>query len=55
MFEGIEIVGISRVGQDYALHFSDGSFGIFCAADLELMLGGDVSCLPTDEPKTYLH
>jgi hypothetical protein len=55
MFEGLEIVGITRVGLDYALHFSDGTFGIFSSGDLKEMLGYDVSRLLLNDPKFYPH
>ncbi len=38
MFEGLEIGRISRVGHDYALHFSDGNFAILSAEDIEPLL-----------------
>jgi hypothetical protein len=38
MLNGLEIIRISRAGHDYVLHFSDGSYGIFSAEDIEPVL-----------------
>jgi hypothetical protein len=49
MFEGIEIVCISRIGRDYALQFSDGTYyGIFAAEDIDAMLRDRGPFLVTD-------
>lgn len=57
MFDGLEIIAISRVGHDYALHFSDGSYGIFSAEDIEPMLPDRLDLfLPPESPrKLYLN
>jgi hypothetical protein len=48
MFEGLEIVRISRVGHDYALHFSNGTFAIFAAEDIEGVLVSLGAVLPIE-------
>lgn len=54
VFQGLEIVGISRVGHDYVLHFSNGSYGVFAADDLKLLLGDDLSCLLINKQAVHL-
>lgn len=56
MLEGLEIVRITRIGHDYALHFSDGTLGLFDAKDIEPMLICVGAPVPLESPrKTYLN
>jgi hypothetical protein len=56
MLEGLEIVRITRVGQDYALHFSDGTYGLFSAEDIEPLLPCFGASVPQETPHTvYLN
>jgi hypothetical protein len=52
MFEGLEIVKITRVGHDYAIHFTNGTFALFNAEDIEPVLLSMGACLP-DELKPH--
>lgn len=55
MFEGIEFVCITRIGRDYALQFSDGTYGIFAAEDIDAMLQAEVPFLLTDSDSVTIN
>ena len=56
MFDGLEIIRISRVGHDYVLHFSDGNFAILSAEDIEPVLPCFGASIEPEIPsKVYLH
>lgn len=55
MFADLEIVGIARIGLDYALHFSNGDVGVIAPEELEQMLGYDISRLALVESCGYVN
>lgn len=57
MLDGLQIIRISRAGHDYVLHFSDGSYGIFSAEDIEPVLPPwFIVSLPAESPReSYLN
>lgn len=53
----LQIVRISRMGDDYAVHFADGTYALFAAEDFEPMLTRVATFLLQTRPANdfYVH